>query len=243
MEFFYSASVMGYGFGRSWHECFNFYGFPRVTKTLTMNSKFGIPFAIIRFGNTIWNRVGLHNCGFNKWRARYNYFGLSNITVSIAGSFIDLDYMASCLDSMGVGGIELNFSCPNHKPFEYTDLPNSIKAPMYLKLNHKQDPYSFDLDKIKGIRVNSIPTVFGGLSGKAAQEKNWEFIKKFNRESLNVSGCSILEEEDIKRMEDIGCKDIGIGSVILTRPKFVEWIGENYGRGNQNGLIFENLES
>jgi len=38
--------------------------------------------------------------------------------------------------------------------------------------------------------------------------------------------------DDIKRLEDMGCKEIGIGSIIMTNPKLVEklqerWEGKN----------------
>ena len=97
-----------------------------------------------------------------------------------------------------------------------------LKCQWYLKLNHTQDPYKYDLDNVTGIRMNSVPTICGGLSGKAAQKKNWEFIKRYNKEGLNVAGCSFTSFEDIKKLEeDMGCKEAGIGSIMLTNPGFM----------------------
>ncbi len=225
MRFFYSAGVKGYGLkNRIMHHCYNFPTLPAVTKTLTLNKKIGIPFAILKFGETVWNKVSLHNCGFYDWCLKYYNRNLfQNVIVSIAGPDVDIDIMMHYLNTAEIKGIELNFSCPNVKSY------NNICTPvtphnLYLKLNHTQDPYKYDLDRIKGIRVNSIPTIFGGLSGKSAQKKNWEFIEKFNKEGLNVAGASCLNFDDFKRMADIGCKEIGLGTITLINPKIIEHI-------------------
>lgn len=225
MNYFYSASVMGYGNGRKWHKMYNFPNFIKVTKTITMEPITGIPFAILKFGNTVWNKVGLHNVGFKKWYYQYNYKltkkERSNIIVSLAGTDDDIQAMVYSLEYLHINGIELNFSCPNYKDFENKVIPVS-KHPIYLKLRYNQDPYKYELDKINGIRLNSIPTKFGGLSGKAAKKKNWEFIKKFNKEGLNVAGCSFSKYDDLIMLENFGCGEIGIGVVILTNPLLVE---------------------
>ena len=227
-NFFYSASVMGYGQGRKWHGLYDFPDFPRVTKTLTFHTRYGYPLAVMRVGNTVWNRVSLHNIGFYGWLKRYGDKDLSNITVSIAGDSFELSSMMYELGYTNINGVELNFSCPNAKEYNYYGWVPSTgygKYLIYLKLNYKQDPYKFNLDNVHGIRLNSVPWVVGGLSGKAAKQKNWGFIEQFGRE-LNVAGCSFKNMDDIKRLIDMGCKEIGIGSVILTDPKFVEKLGE-----------------
>ena len=229
MKYFYSASVMGYGEGRYWHRYYNFPKLPIVTKTLTWDSKIGIPFAIIKSGDSVWNRVGLHNIGFFNWFKEY-YLKWSdnfrkNIIVSIAGTDDEIEDMIGIFTTIydwNIGGIELNFSCPNVKSYNNRVIPKT-EIPLYLKLNHKQDPYDYDLNNITGIRLNSVPKYFGGVSGKAAQKKNWEYIKVFNNDGLNVSGCSVTSYEDIKILEDLlGCKEIGIGSLILTDRSVVE---------------------
>jgi len=228
MNYFYSASVMGYGEGRHWHRYYNFPKLPIVTKTLTWNSKIGIPFAIIKSGNSVWNRVGLHNMGFFNWFKEYylkwsNNFR-KNIIVSIAGRDWQIESMASVFDTVydyNIGGIEINVSCPNIKSYNNIVMPKT-NIPLYLKLNHLQDPYDYDLDNVTGIHLNSIPKYFGGVSGGAAQKYNWPYIKKFNHEGLNISGCSITTRDDVKILEDLGCKDTGIGSIILTDRSIVE---------------------
>ena len=226
MDYFYSASVMGYGSGRFWHSLFDFPNLPRVTKTITLNSRIGIPLAIIKYGNSVWNHVSLHNIGFYRFFSEVNIPNAYNTIVSLAGKDHEIEHMVGILNQSPIlfGGIELNFSCPNVKDQKNINIPRS-KYPMYLKLNYLQDPYKYDLNNIKGIRLNAIPTMFGGLSGEAAQKKNWSFIRKFNKEGLNVAGCSATEGGHLYMLGELGCKEIGLGSVVLTNPKLVESIG------------------
>lgn len=221
MKYFYSAGVMGYGTGRFWHNYYNFPNFTKVTKTLTADPKIGFPFAVLKTGNTVWNKVSLHNMGIWSWYYK-SYFGKENIIVSIAGTDQEIAFMVNrFLNLIHISGIELNFSCPNVKSFKNKRIP-LLKGHLYLKLNYLQDPYDYDLDKITGIRLNSVPKFFGGVSGKAAQKYNWPWIEKFNKEGLNVAGCSCNTVDDLKHMEDIGCKEVGLGSIVLTNPHLVE---------------------
>lgn len=223
MEYFYSAATMGNGFGRLWHKFYDFPNFPRVTKTLTLNPKYGYPFAIMKLNKTIHNRVGLHNIGIYYWKEMVIKSNLSvdNITVSIAGSDNEIEIMVDILEELDIAGIELNFSCPNIKSYENKKIPKS-RHPIYLKLNYKMDPNKFDLNNIKQIRVNSVPTWFGGMSGKGAQKYNWEFIRKNIKEGIDVAGCSVVYKDDISILTDYGCKSIGIGSTILINRKLVK---------------------
>lgn len=221
MKYFYSAGVMGYGVGRFWHKGYNFPNFPRVTKTLTIKPKMGYPFAVIKNGNTVWNRVSLHNIGIWEWYYKY-YFGQENIIISIAGTDAEIDFIINRFtDCLHIKGIELNFSCPNVKSFNNKNIPQS-EVPLYLKLNYLQDPYDYDLDRVTGIRLNSVPKYFGGISGEGAKKYNWPWIQKFNKEGLNVAGCSCTTKEDLNYMEILGCKEIGLGAIVLTNPKLVE---------------------
>ena len=235
MNYFYSAGVMGYGNGRFWHKKYNFPKFPIVTKTLTIKPKIGCPFAIIKSGNTIWNKVSLHNIGIKKWYS-IERFHTNDVIISIAGTDLEIANMVTFINvlqikgvinfigTLQVKGIELNFSCPNVRSFKNKNIPSS-RLPLYLKLNYLQDPYDYDLDKIMGIRLNAVPKFFGGISGKMARQYNWPWIKKFNKEGLNVAGCSCNIVSDIKYMEDIGCREVGLGSIVLTNPKLVESLG------------------
>lgn len=221
---------MGYGLGREWHLDYNFPKFKRVTQTLTLLKNVGMPYAILKFGSSFWNKVGFHNIGIDRWLDDYWYkFSKEEkerIIVSIAGTDFALEMLIECLNDvcLNAAGIELNYSCPNVRDNKNRFTPKYIsdRLPVYLKLNYLQDPYSYDLDCISGIRVNSVPKYFGGVSGKIAQKHNWEFIKKFNKEGLNVAGCSCVTMDDIYYMEDLGCKEVGIGTVIIANPKLVE---------------------
>ena len=230
MEFFYSAGVKGYGLkNRIMHKHYNLPVLPAVTKTITLNKKTGLPFAILKFGETIWNKVSLHNCGIHGWFSKYYDSNLfQDVIVSIAGSDVEIASMLLVLDNLKIKGVELNFSCPNVKSYNNIHIPTTPHN-LYLKLNHTQDPYKYNLDRIKGIRVNSIPTKFGGLSGKYAQKKNWEFIEEFNMEGLNVAGASCLTFDDFKKMEDMGCKEVGLGTITLINPKVVASVSKYKG--------------
>ncbi len=217
---------MGYGGGRWWHRYRNFPNFPRVTKTLTYYAKIGLPFTVLKFGKSVWNRVGLHNIGFYEWCLKYKEQYKYDVIVSLHGTVEELSRMIHVITwKSNIKGIELNYSCPNvHIDLDYT-LPIILKEvtiPIYLKLSYDMDPYKFDLNNIAGIRLNSVPFLGGGGSGNVAKEKNWAFIKKFNKEGLNVAGCSWYDSADLKQLKDFGCSEIGIGSTILLNPSLVE---------------------
>lgn len=225
MEYFYSAAAMGYGSGRFWHKYYNFPDFKRVTKTITSEKRTATPFMIMRCRQSVWNRVGLHNPGLAVWITSYKDAILDNIILSIAGTDFELENMISVLKRFGLldklAGVELNFSCPNAKDNDNKWVPD-LPVPVYLKLNNTQDPFDYDLDKVKGIRLNSVKKNFGAWSGKAAQKYNWPKIKIYNYYGINTAGCSITCEDDIKRLEDSGCKEIGLGAIMLTKPKLIE---------------------
>ncbi len=223
MGFFYSASVMGYGFGRYWHKRYKFPNFPRVTKTLTYNKRIRYPFMILKYGESLWNRVSLHNIGFFEWFKRYSSKDLSNIIVSIAGTEDEINQMISILNCLDIIGIEINISCPNVFGYkQISHLTNTVHD-LYLKIGHDTDIYSFNfLDRIKEFRLNSVKMYGGGVSGKAAQKYNWSKIQLLIKEGFNVAGSSCLNKIDIDMLLDAGCKNIGIGSTILINPSFVE---------------------
>jgi dihydroorotate dehydrogenase len=228
MKFFYSAGAMGYGEGYWWHGLFNFPRLPFVTKTLTLYQTKGNKHLIIPdFRGSIYNKVGLDNIGMYGFMGKYKCSNISR-TISIAGPD---EYIKKMIDLTEVflpkdTSIELNYSCPNIKSFENSWIPKTDRD-LYLKLNWTQSPYNYNLDRVKGIRLNSIPMNFCGGSGKIAQKENWEFIRKYNKEGLNVAGCSAQNFEDVKILENIGCKEIGIGSAMLTHPRFVEKLKKN----------------
>ena len=74
MKFFYSSGAMGYaGEGYFWHKLFNFPDLPLVTKTITRFPKKGNPLAVLPVGDSVYNKVALHNCGMFDWLMDYRY--------------------------------------------------------------------------------------------------------------------------------------------------------------------------
>lgn len=219
LKYIYSAGSMSFGNGYMWHKLFNFPKLPIVTKTVTLQPKLGYPFAIIRIGNSIVNHVAHHNHGFEYY---LKYLHKDTNIISIAGTDSEIEYMVSRLENVDLRGIQLSFSCPNVKDLKNKVIPKS-RHKLYLKLNHTQDPYNYHLDTISGIMLNSIPSILGGISGKYAQKYNFQYIKKFNSEGLNIFGCSFVNNNDIQYLvEYCGCRTLAIGSVMLINPRLVE---------------------
>ncbi len=224
MKYFYQSGAMGYGGeGYFWHRIlpYTFPTFPIVTKTITMASKIGIPFAVIPFGKSVWNRISWHNPGIFKWIVKY---AKKNLIVSLGGTDDEIKTMISMLHftNLYIGGIELNFSCP-HENRDNKVIPETYHK-LYLKLRADQNPYDYDLSKIERIHLNSLSGYFGGVSGKASKHKNWAFIEKYNE--LPIAGCSFDSMNDIEVLEALGCEYTGIGSTIITNPKLVSILKE-----------------
>jgi len=233
IKFIYAAGAMGfYGEGHWFHKLFNFPKYPFITKTLTLSKKNGFPFAVIPFGRSVWNKVSLDNPGIVDWKHKYDNLKQKPIfsynTISIYPiDQMELDFMINQIRYWFLGSvnIEINLSCPNTNRNNWDKIPLIINkydgVDIWVKLNYKQNPLDLNLSNIQGIRLNSIPTKFGGVSGKWAQDKNWEFIQKYNK-YINISGCSWSTEKELHDLIDMGCKEISIGSVIITNPMLVE---------------------
>jgi len=224
MKYFYQSGAMGYGGeGYFWHKflSYDFPKFPIVSKTITMASKIGIPFAVIIFGKSVWNRISWHNPGFFKWVAMYHK---PDLILSLGGTDSEIRTMIQFLElaEIKLAGIELNYSCP-HENRNNEVIPNTDYK-LYLKLRVDQNPYDYDLNKIERIHLNTIPAFFGAVSGKASRAKNWAFIETYNE--LPIAGCSFDSLNDITVLEALGCEYTGIGSTILTNPKLVSKLKE-----------------
>jgi len=226
MTFFYSAGAMGLrGEGYWWHKLVGFRPppFPAVTKTLTLNRKVGLPFAILPIGHSVYNRVSLHNPGYYEWLLLWR----PDLVVSLHGTDDEIAEMVRGLNRMDCAGIELNFSCPNVRSPGNKRIPES-RHPLYLKLSHADDPHRYDLSRVREIRLNSVPVRFGGVSGKGAQKANWAFIERHR--DLPVAGCSWTTRDDILRLHEYyGCTSFGIGAVMLVNRRLVTEIGEGLG--------------
>jgi dihydroorotate dehydrogenase len=231
IDFIYAAGAMGFnGEGYWYHEYWNFPKFPFVTKTLTFKQNKGCKYCVMPIGNTVLNKVSLDNVGLFNWLV--DYYGVfdTNNTISI---YATDQYKLNCMlfaiaNTFKECNVEINLSCPNAKP-------SNVKIPIIkginiaLKLGYTQNPFDFlynesDIEHIKMIRLNSV-RIFGvGVSGYMAKKYNWKFIKKWGQ-VLPVSGCSWNNMDDIYRLIDMGCKEISIGSVMITNPEIVETLG------------------
>ncbi|MEN9524491.1 MAG: hypothetical protein RL536_560 [Candidatus Parcubacteria bacterium] len=59
----------------------------------------------------------------------------------------------------------------------------------------------------------------GGVSGKPAQEKNWDAVRELNLQgSLPVIGPSIMEHDDVYTLRRLGAKAYSFGAVHLRTP-------------------------
>jgi dihydroorotate dehydrogenase len=224
MKYFYQSGAMGYGGeGYFWHSflSYDFPKFPIVTKTITLKPKIGLPFAVIPFGKSVWNRISWHNPGLFMWIVNH---AKRNLIVSLGGTDDEIKEMIEIISfcNLYIKGIELNFSCP-HENRNNKEIPNTYYK-LYLKLRADQNPYDYDLDKIERIHLNTMPKFFGGVSGKITQEKNWKFIENYSK--LPIAGCSFNSMNDIEVLEALGCEYTGIGSTIITNPKLVSQLKE-----------------
>jgi len=234
VKYVYSAGAMGYyGEGYMWHYLFEFPKFPFVTKTITLHPKNGHPWRIWRWNKSIYNQVALHNPGFQIWKEKF-YKPNERAIVSIAGTQEEVDYIVSELDKLEIKGIEINISCPNTKlrKIQIHQIPES-RHPIWLKVgscDYEFDEKIEDLDRIEGIRLNSVwkKSWFRdgwAVSGKGAQFENWWFLKHLIKKGWNVSGCSFTNIDELKYLiKFLGVREIAIGSIMLIKPDLVEKI-------------------
>jgi len=216
MRYYIASAFCGFGLEHSGHE--------RVTKTVTRGPTKGHPHRVVmipRLG--MWNHIGLDNPGFYWW-VNHIYPRIPdpwNVWLSIAGHAWDLDAMCSILRRRQVRlkGVELNLSCPNHEEFVWCHLPQSV-YPLSVKLNCDQNlSMKIPHGGVRRVSVNSVPGLGGGLSGGFAKTYNWSWLRIWRHHGYPVAGCSITSESDVKRLEDVGCTEIALGSIMVTNPK------------------------
>lgn len=59
----------------------------------------------------------------------------------------------------------------------------------------------------------------GGVSGKPAQEFNWEAVRRLsNQGALPVIGPDIMEFEDLDRVKELGAQAVSFGAIHLRKP-------------------------
>lgn len=244
MEFFYQSGALGFdGKGWAWHKVFGyeFPTLPTITKTMTYFPVKGKMFLVfpIPFTKSVWNRIGLVNPGLIYWvKKHYNKDLILSLYI---GSYEELIHTIYILKHYPLKGVELNISCPNIKAdnvfhdITWDECIESIRKKcqieqLFLKVRHDQNLNEIkNLHFIDRIHINSIPSFGGGVSGRLAQKKNWSFISKWQgREGIPpIAGCSWINEEDLDILKTLGCEYIGIGSIIITKPKEIKNFVQN----------------
>jgi dihydroorotate dehydrogenase (NAD+) catalytic subunit len=170
-----------------------------------------------------------------------------SIIVSIqSDSTREAGEMAWRLNQYNIKGIELNLSCPNipHDKAEseqkMIDIIREIKRvsrfPIIIKLRADQDYRTIAKKSeflIEAISINSVPWKYiygeevspfyhlggGGVSGKPAQEHNWNMLKDLaNTTRTPVIGPSVWDYEDIDKIKELGAKAVSFGSIFLRYP-------------------------
>lgn len=216
---------------------------PRTTKSLTSTPRRGYPWAVLRRGKTVWNRVSLSNPGLDWWLE--NCYDPSLILSVAPEDDWDLMRIYERLKGRHLAGLEINLSCPNYHELKisilsedhWQDSPKDI--PLTIKVGVEQDVGWMDYhwDRISRVTINSVPWLVGAVSGKAAQARNWKLLRELNerfdrrkRIGLNpktpskprIVGCSITCAEDVKILEALGIEEIALGTVCFTNPSFVK---------------------
>ncbi len=155
--------------------------------------------------------------------------------------------MAASLNDVDLAAIEINASCPNVCSSNLlTDSQAVIEAcrlakercrhPLLLKLKVTHDaeailpavaPY------VEAIDINLVPWSMafpekrsplarlggGGVSGRAAQPKNWEFLRRLvGIGSVPVIGPGVWEYGDIAKVRAMGAQAVSFGSIFLRYP-------------------------
>jgi dihydroorotate dehydrogenase len=155
--------------------------------------------------------------------------------------------MAASLNDVDVAAVEINASCPNVCSSNLlTDTQAVIEAcrlakercrhPLLLKLKVTHDaeailpavaPY------VEAIDINLVPWSLafpeqrsplerlggGGVSGRAAQPRNWEFLRRLvSIGSVPVIGPGVWEYADIAKIRSMGAQAVSFGSIFMRYP-------------------------
>ena len=200
------------------------------------------------------NAKGLSNPGLSWWLRNVEPLLERPVVVSIYSQNIDeIRTMAVMLKSDKIAAIELNASCPNTGEVFYENSVNVMGAvmrlkettalPVIVKVSVAQD-LLFLSEALHGIAdaisINAVPwkMVFpsersplhhlggGAVSGKAAQELNWNAVCQLKlKGTIPVIGPSVWRYEDIAALRRIGADAVSFGSVFLRFPHRVTgWV-------------------
>jgi dihydroorotate dehydrogenase len=195
------------------------------------------------------NAIGLTNPGVDWWREKIGpKINSKKIPVvgSIFGDLIELMEMAEGLNKFDLVALEINASCPNTIKgvlFNTKDIIYGCQAvkkasrfPLILKLSVANDVKTIvreTEDIVEAYSINSVPWRYifpnkksplekfggGGVSGKPAQQLNWELTQALAEMTLvPIIAPGIWDFEDINRVKSLGADAISFGSVFTLYP-------------------------
>jgi len=79
--------------------------------------------------------------------------------------------------------------------------------------------FQMDLKVLYGDLRKKVSGGSGGVSGKPAQEFNWEAVMDLSRQdSLPVIGPSVMEFKDLEKVRRFGARAISFGAIHLRTP-------------------------
>ena len=207
------------------------------------------PFGVIRLlKDGAVNAVGLNNPGINYFCDQIAPHINKNIPIipSIFGEPQELAIMTEKLNRFDFKGLEINASCPNTKTDilnnsqkiidsclivrEKTNLPIILKLSAAHNIKTIIPPIENIIDAIS---INSVPWNIiypnkesplkhlggGGVSGKLAQEINWNFMQEIiDISPTPVIAPSIWDTKDIEITKNMGAKAFSFGTRFLLAP-------------------------
>jgi dihydroorotate dehydrogenase (NAD+) catalytic subunit len=155
--------------------------------------------------------------------------------------------MAESLNSVDLAAVEINASCPNVSSSNLLTNSQAVieacqlakgrcRHPLLLKLKVTHDAETIVpavASYIEALDINLVPWQIvypgrksplerlggGGVSGRAAQEHNWAFMRKLIAiGSIPVIGPGVWDYADIARIREQGAKAVSFGSIFMTYP-------------------------
>lgn len=155
--------------------------------------------------------------------------------------------MAASLNDVDLAAVEINASCPNVCSSNLlTDSDAVVEAcrlakqacrhPLLLKLKVTHDAEAIVpavASYVEALDINLVPWDLafpgrrsplaklggGGVSGRAAQPQNWEYLRRLVAiGKVPVIGPGVWEYGDIAKLRAMGARAISFGSIFLRYP-------------------------
>lgn len=214
--------------------------FAVVTKTITRYPQRG-PKKVKPIKNGVWNNFGLDNPGLALFISKYQerIRENKNLILSVACKGKEqLRVMLIELESRlpDILAYEYNVSCPNDIRIGAKEtirnceaIKSLVDTPLIVKIGHASNHYMEIAKKTEGlvqaISINSVSVPMprgGAMSGKVAQEINWQILKKLtDTVSTPVIAPSLWHYKDIEKVFQMGAKAVSFGSISMIHPQRV----------------------